>query len=129
MKMRIKKRRVSNSKLPKQFVIDTLHAIAEAKAGKTSPYQFGSIRKRYTAAELVAQCDPKAPISEDLQAWDHIVPVGREFGSKGYERFTQLDALADAAKAAADRASDSIDETRRFVEESNNRINALEERK
>lgn len=38
----------------------------------------------------------------------------------------ELGALADAAKAAADRAADSIDEVLTFVEASNKRIAAME---
>lgn len=37
-----------------------------------------------------------------------------------------LGALADAAKAAADRASDSIDDTLAFIDASNRRIAAME---
>ena len=37
-----------------------------------------------------------------------------------------LDALADSAKAAAVRAAKSIDDTIRFVDESNKRIDRLE---
>lgn len=31
---------------------------------------------------------------EELQDWDRIAPVGREFGSPGYERLAELDHLA-----------------------------------
>jgi antitoxin component of MazEF toxin-antitoxin module len=34
--------------------------------------------KRYTAAELNAQCDPKAPMPSDLEAWDNMCDVGSE---------------------------------------------------
>jgi len=37
-----------------------------------------NIRKRYTAAELMAQCDPNADITEEMRAWDQMVLVGRE---------------------------------------------------
>jgi len=37
-----------------------------------------NIRNRYTAIELMAQCDPNAEMAEDLKAWDQMVPVGRE---------------------------------------------------
>lgn len=33
---------------------------------------------RYTLAELIAQCDPKAPPPADLAAWDAARPVGGE---------------------------------------------------
>jgi antitoxin ChpS len=35
-------------------------------------------RKRYTLEELLAQCDPKAPISEEDREWFDSKPVGRE---------------------------------------------------
>lgn len=38
----------------------------------------------------------------------------------------ELGALADAAKAAANRASDSIDDTLAFIDVSNKRITAME---
>lgn len=56
------------------------------------------------------------------RAWLDMAPVGREFGSKDYERLVQLDALADVAKTAANQVSEFIDQTLQVVEESNNRI-------
>jgi hypothetical protein len=50
-------------------------------------------------------------------------------GASAYESAEadeELGALADAARAAADRASASIDETLAFIEASNERIAALE---
>lgn len=35
-------------------------------------------RPRYSLDELVAQCDPDAPLSEDEQAWLDAPPAGRE---------------------------------------------------
>lgn len=35
-------------------------------------------RKRYTAAELNAQCNPRAPMPTDMAAWDRASPVGSE---------------------------------------------------
>lgn len=35
-------------------------------------------KRRYTLAELMKQCDPKAPMPKDLQAWDAAPAVGRE---------------------------------------------------
>jgi hypothetical protein len=35
-------------------------------------------RARLTAAELNAQCDPKAPMPSDLQAWENMPSVGTE---------------------------------------------------
>lgn len=34
--------------------------------------------KRYTAAELNAQCNPKAPMPADLEEWEHMPSVGSE---------------------------------------------------
>ncbi len=35
-------------------------------------------RPKYTLAELLAQCDPHAPQSEDAKVWDKAEPVGGE---------------------------------------------------
>jgi len=35
-------------------------------------------RKRYTAAELNALCNPRAPMPEDIVAWDRAPVVGSE---------------------------------------------------
>ena len=35
-------------------------------------------RNRNTAAELNAQCNPRAPMPEDIVAWDHASSVGSE---------------------------------------------------
>ena len=35
-------------------------------------------RRKYSLDELVAQCDPKAPLPADLDAWGEVKPVGRE---------------------------------------------------
>ena len=35
-------------------------------------------RKLYTLAELLAQCDPKAPICKEDREWLDDKPVGRE---------------------------------------------------
>ncbi len=35
-------------------------------------------RKRYTAAELNAQCNPRAPMPTDMAAWDRAPSVGSE---------------------------------------------------
>jgi len=37
-----------------------------------------SPKRKYTLAELVAQCDPKAKPSTDMAAWDAARPVGQE---------------------------------------------------
>lgn len=35
-------------------------------------------RAGYSLAELIAQCDPKAPTPKDMEAWDSAKPVGNE---------------------------------------------------
>jgi antitoxin ChpS len=35
-------------------------------------------RRRYTLEELMAQCDPSAPLTDEEQAWLDAEPVGRE---------------------------------------------------
>lgn len=35
-------------------------------------------KRRYTLAELLAQCDPQAPVANDVLAWDAAPPVGTE---------------------------------------------------
>lgn len=35
-------------------------------------------RPRYSRAQLLAQCDPKAPAPVDMSIWDSIAPVGAE---------------------------------------------------
>ena len=37
---------------------------------------------------------------QDLQGWDRMAPVGREFGSHDYERLEELDHLAVKAKGS-----------------------------
>lgn len=37
---------------------------------------------------------------QDLQDWDRMAPVGREFGSPDYERLAELDHLAIKAKGS-----------------------------
>jgi hypothetical protein len=63
------------------------------------------------------------------RAWFDMVPVGREFGSKDYERLSQLDALADAAAVAPNRVSEPIDPLLPAVDESNMQIGEIEKRK
>jgi hypothetical protein len=55
-------------------------------------------RKSYKLEDLLAEM--RGPLPRD-EGWDKMVPVGREFGSKDYERLAKLDALTGAAKAAA----------------------------
>jgi antitoxin ChpS len=35
-------------------------------------------KRKYILAELIAQCDPKAPPPADLALWDSAKPVGQE---------------------------------------------------
>ena len=51
-----------------------LQNLAEAEAP-------GRPRKaaRYTLSELIDQCDPSAPLTEEDRAWLDAPPVGREF--------------------------------------------------
>ena len=35
-------------------------------------------KRRYTVAELMQECDPQAPLSEEDRAWLDAPPVGRE---------------------------------------------------
>lgn len=36
------------------------------------------VRRKYTAAELNAQCNPKAAMPTDLVAWEQMQPAGNE---------------------------------------------------
>jgi len=75
-------------------------------------------KPKYKLSDLLAEVDMDAPMPEDLRAWMEMRLVGKE-------RWDELGALADAAKASANRTSDAIDETLTFVEESNKRIKAM----
>ena len=35
-------------------------------------------KKKFTLAQMLAQCDPKAPPPADLTAWDNARPIGGE---------------------------------------------------
>ena len=35
-------------------------------------------KKLYSLRDLLAQCDPKAPMPDALQDWDRMAPVGLE---------------------------------------------------
>lgn len=37
-----------------------------------------ALRPRYTLAELVAQCDAAAPVSDEEREWEDLEPVGGE---------------------------------------------------
>ncbi len=36
------------------------------------------VKPRYTLDELLAQCNPDAPLSDEDRAWLHLPPAGRE---------------------------------------------------
>ncbi len=37
-----------------------------------------TMARKYTLDELLAQCDPKAPMPKDLADWQQTPPLGRE---------------------------------------------------
>ncbi len=37
-----------------------------------------AVKKKYVLADLIAQCDPKAPPPADLALWDAAKPAGQE---------------------------------------------------
>jgi antitoxin ChpS len=37
-----------------------------------------AVKKKYVLADLIAQCDPKAPPPADLALWDVAKPAGQE---------------------------------------------------
>ena len=69
--------------LPKA-ILDAVNLGANAKVGVS--IENGKIliepnprpRPRYTLEELVAQCDPDTPLSDEDRAWLDDPPVGRE---------------------------------------------------
>jgi len=38
-----------------------------------------AVKPRYSLDELLARCDPKAPVPEDMKTWSEMSPVGKEF--------------------------------------------------
>lgn len=67
---------------------DTQAAAAQARAAAQGLTLEGWIREivaqqaparpRYTLEELVTQCDPDAPLTDEDRAWLEVPPVGRE---------------------------------------------------
>ncbi len=54
------------------------------KAAKKRKLRKRSARPRYTLAELLAQMPPgRIELDAELQAWENMRPVGREFGARG----------------------------------------------
>lgn len=52
--------------------------IVDAKSDGSFTMTPKAIKKRYTAAELNAQCDLSAPMPTDLRDWDKAPSVGSE---------------------------------------------------
>ncbi len=82
---------------------------------------------------IVVQTTPQEKRAISVKAKKLGLPVSELMrrGAAAYnsaEADEELGVVADAAMAAANRASDSIDEVLAFVEESNKRIAAMEEK-
>lgn len=45
------------------------------------PVDVAAMRPRYTLDKLLAQCDPDAPMPDELRDWEAAPPVGSEFGA------------------------------------------------
>lgn len=45
---------------------------------KLAAQEVPTARVRYSLSELIAQCDPEAPLSDDDRAWMEIPAIGRE---------------------------------------------------
>src|ERR1035437_7452647 len=69
---------------------------------KGRPYGEQTARKRVSLAEMIkgTTLGVMKAIKAEMEVWDRVVPVGREFGSKDYERLSKVDALANAATVA-----------------------------
>ncbi len=82
---------------------------------------------------IVVQTTPQEKRAISVKAKKLGLPVSELMrrGAAAYnsaEANEELGVVADAAMAAANRASDAIDEVLAFVEESNKRIAAMEEK-
>ena len=80
---------------------------------------------------IVVQATPREKKAITAKAKKLGLPISELMrrGATAYESAEadeELGALADAAKAAGDRASDSIDDTLAFIDASNKRIAAME---
>jgi hypothetical protein len=80
---------------------------------------------------IVVQATPQEKKAITAKAKKLGLPISELMrrGATAYESAEaneELGALADAAKAAANRASDSIDDTLAFIDVSNKRITAME---
>jgi antitoxin ChpS len=67
--------------IPKAL-LDSLHLQANSSVGvSVSEGKLivdPQVKRRYTLAELLAQCDPAAPASAQDEAWLSDEPIGRE---------------------------------------------------
>ncbi|MGQ7275761.1 antitoxin Xre/MbcA/ParS toxin-binding domain-containing protein [Marinobacter sp. V034] len=52
--------------------------------------------QRFSLDELIAQCDPDAPMPEELQAWENAEPAGLEYASMSNAGLDQLRSQAYA---------------------------------
>jgi len=57
----------------------------QAKVGDTLSVEFDNqkmvvqvAKPRYSLAQLLAQCDPTAPVPADVAEWEAMAPVGNE---------------------------------------------------
>lgn len=80
---------------------------------------------------IVVQATPREKKAITAKARKLGLPISELMrrGATAYESAEageELGALADAAKAAAERAADSIDDTLAFIDASNKRIAAME---
>ena len=80
---------------------------------------------------IVVQATPREKKAITAKAKKLGLPISELMrrGATAYESAeanAELGAVADAAKAAANRASDSIDDTLAFIDASNKRIAAME---
>jgi hypothetical protein len=58
------------------------------------------LRKRWLYAKVQAFKQAHHRMTEEEYAWEFMSPVGREFGSQGYERLMALDAMKEKNMAA-----------------------------
>ena len=80
-------------------------------------------KKSYSLSDLVAQCDPNAPMPEVLREWDQAAPVGLEqvvmgdqvdireavlvFGEKLADRFNTVQLILFGSRARGDSHAES----------------------
>jgi antitoxin ChpS len=66
--------------LPQSILRETGLEVGQTVSLETTPegLLIKARRKRYTAAELNAQCDPNAAMPDDLVEWENMPAVGLE---------------------------------------------------